>query len=379
MRFLDAGESHGKALVAIIEGLPSGLEINLDDINYELYRRQQGYGRGGRMKIETDKAEILSGVRDGKTLASPLTLMIKNADTGNWGKIMDAQNADTHLRTVTQVRPGHADYSGCVKYGFDDARNILERASARETAIRVAVGAVGKSYLKTLGIDIASRVISIGTAVDGCESYTFDEIKSNADKSEVRCLNAVAEKEMIAVIDQAKENKDTLGGEVEIVVKGMPVGIGSHTYYDRKLDYALMGAVGSVQSVKSVAIGQDCSALFGSQAHDKMYLQNGKIVRKTNRAGGIEGGISNGEEIVIRAKLKPIPTVMAGLDTVDIVSKEQVKSSPERSDVCAVPAGAVVIENVVAFTLMQAINDTLGGDIMCETVARMEKLREKRI
>ncbi|MBQ8881903.1 MAG: chorismate synthase, partial [Clostridia bacterium] len=279
----------------------------------------------------------------------------------------------------TQVRPGHADYSGCVKYGFDDARNILERASARETAIRVAVGAVGKSYLKTLGIDIASRVISIGTAVDKREGYTFDEIKSNADKSEVRCLNAVAEKEMIALIDQAKENKDTLGGEVEIVVKGMPVGIGSHTYYDRKLDYALMGAVGSVQSVKSVAIGQDCSALFGSQAHDKMYLQNGKIVRKTNRAGGIEGGISNGEEIVIRAKLKPIPTVMAGLDTVDIVSKEQVKSSPERSDVCAVPAGAVVIENVVAFTLMQAINDTLGGDIISETVARMEKLREKRI
>ena len=202
--------------------------------------------------------------------------------------------------------------------------------------------------------------------------------ESNADKSEVRCLNAVAEKEMIAVIDQAKENKDTLGGEVEIVVKGMPVGIGSHTYYDRKLDYALMGAVGSVQSVKSVAIGQDCSALFGSQAHDKMYLQNGKIVRKTNNAGGIEGGISNGEEIIIRASLKPIPTVMRGLNTVDIRSGEPVKSEPERSDICAIPAAGVVLEAVSAFEIMQKISETLGGDTMDEVSERMEIKRSKR-
>ena len=376
MRFINAGESHGKALVAILEGMPSGIKIDIDKINVELARRQSGYGRGGRMKIETDKAEILSGIRDGKTLGSPIAVMVKNADNVNWAKVMDAQSADISSRRLTAVRPGHADYSGCVKYGFSDARNVLERASARETTTRVAVGAIAKQYLEFLDVKIASRVVSIG----GVEDKNFYDFKTvYTHESDLNCIDETTEIGMKKAIDSAKLAGDTLGGEVEIIVAGMPAGIGSYVHYDRKLDGKIMGAVGSVQSVKSVSIGQDCSALSGSLSHDEMYINEGKITRKTNRAGGIEGGMSNGEEIVIRAKLKPIPTLMSGLNTVDIISGEQVKSAPERSDVCAVSAGAVVIENVVAFTLMQAIDETLGGDVASEISERMAKLRDKRL
>ena len=377
MRFLDAGETHGKGLTAIIEGIPSGLKVSADEINRELKRRQAGYGRGGRMKIESDRAEILSGVRGGITLGSPVALFIENKDYKNWSEIMGAEYCDFNARVVSEVRPGHADYAGSIKYGFDDARNVLERASARETAARVAVGAIAKKFLSELGIKVGSHVYNIGGVTAPKGIYSADELIKNSDLSEVRCLDNSASEKMKARIDEAKASGDTLGGEVEVVISGVPVGIGSHVHYDRKLDFALMGAIGSVQSVKSVSIGlgAECANLPGSRVHDMIYAQNGKIIRKTNNAGGIEGGISNGEDIIIRAALKPIPTVMKGLDTVDIRSGKAVKSSPERSDVCAVPAGGVVLEAVAAFVIADKITETLGGDTMDEIRARFAQKR----
>ncbi len=375
MRFLDAGESHGKGLTAIIEGMPSGLKLNIDKVNGELARRQKGYGRGGRMKIETDRVEILSGVRGGVTLGSPITLFIKNADYENWRDFMDAGEIK-YGREVTAVRPGHADLPGCIKYGAQDARNILERASARETAIRVAVGAVAKQFLSALGIEIGSHIYNIGGVKSAYGIYSVEQLK-RADENEVRCMDESASCDMKKRIDEAKANKDTLGGEVEVVVEGVPVGVGSHAHYDRKLDYALSGAVASVQSVKSVSIGlgEEYADKFGSEVHDQIEKVDGKVTRKTNNAGGIEGGISNGEPIVVRATLKPIPTVMKGLKTIDIVTGESVLSAPERSDICAVPAGAVVIESVVAFTLAQKITETFGGDTISELLERIAKRR----
>lgn len=379
MRFLDAGESHGQALTCIIEGLPSGLRITEEEIAVQLARRQKGYGRGGRMKIETDFAHIVSGARGGVTLGSPLTLVIENKDFESWRGIMGAGECDLTQRVVSAVRPGHADLAGSVKYGFDDARNVLERASARETAARVAVGAVAKKYLSELGIKVGSHVINIGGVKSAAGLYSADELINKADLSEVRCMDDAAGEKMKATIDEAKLKKDTLGGEAEVVVSGVPVGIGSHVHYDRKLDYALMGAIGSVQSVKSVSIGlgAEYADRSGSEVHDGIYNENGKFVRRTNNAGGIEGGISNGEDIIIRAVFKPIPTVMAGLDTVDIRSGEAVKSASERSDVCAVPAGAVVLEAVAAFVIAQKIAETAGGDTMDEVKERVAKMRAK--
>ncbi len=377
MRFLDAGETHGKGLTVIIEGVPAGLKLSADEINRELKRRQSGYGRGGRMKIESDSAEILSGVRGGLTLGSPIALFIENKDYKNWTDVMGAEQCDFTKRVVSEVRPGHADYPGCVKYGFTDARNVLERASARETAARVAVGAVAKKLLCELGISVGSHVFNIGGVTAPVGVYGADELIKNSDLSEVRCMDNDASDKMKARIDEAKAAGDTLGGEVEVVISGVPVGIGSHVHYDRKLDYALMGAIGSVQSVKSVSIGlgREYADRLGSEVHDAMYLNNGGIVRKTNNAGGIEGGISNGEDVIIRAALKPIPTVMKGLDTVDIRTKQAVKSSPERSDVCAVPAGGVVLEAVAAFVIADKLLETLGGDTLEEIKDRIKLKR----
>ncbi len=376
MRFLSAGESHGKALVGILEGMPAGVKISVDYINNELARRQKGYGRGGRMSIETDRVEILSGVRGGVTLGSPIAFLIPNRDHQSWTAVMGTEECDATLRVVSAVRPGHADYPGSVKYGFDDARNILERASARETATRVAVGAIAKQYLSALNIEVASRVVAIGGIVDE-KSYRYEEFAS-ADLSPVRVLDEEIEKKIIERIEEARAKKDTLGGRIEVRIKGMPIGVGSHTFFDKKLEYALMGAIGSVQSVKSVSIGTDKSGVTGSEAHDEMYIENGEIVRKTNNAGGIEGGISNGEEIVIHASLKPIPTVMRGLNTVDIRTRSAVKSEPERSDICAIPSAGVVLEAVVAFEIMQKISETLGGDTAEEVVQRMIEKRSKK-
>ncbi len=379
MRFINAGESHGKALVGIIEGIPSGLLIDENQINEELARRQSGYGRGGRMKIERDKIDFLSGVRNKTTLAGPIAFQIVNLDHAAWLGVMGSGECDESKRVVSEVRPGHADLTGCKKYGFTDARNVLERASARETASRVAAGALAKQLLNVLGIKIGSHVYNIGGVKSAYGCYTAAELIEKSDRNEVRCMDNVVANAMIKKIDEAKAGQDTLGGAVEVVISGVPAGVGSYAHYDKKLDFALMGAIGGVQSVKSVAIGlgEEYASVFGSEAHDRIYNENGKIIRRSNNAGGIEGGMSNGEDIIIRATLKPIPTVMKGLETVDIRTGKAVLSSPERSDVCAVPAAGVVLENVAALVIAEKLLECVGGDRMDEVIERVDKKRRE--
>lgn len=341
-RFLTSGESHGKCLTAIIEGLPANLEIDIDFINEELKRRQCGYGRGGRMKIESDTVEIMSGVRFGKTLGSPVTLVIKNNDFENWQKVMSADPKNiTSDKAFTTFRPGHADYAGSVKYNQKDLRNILERSSARKTAIEVAVGAVAKLFLKQFGITGSSKVLQIG--------------------------NGKTEEEFRAEIDKAKAAGDTLGGKIEIVYENLPVGLGSFVHWDRTLDGKIAQAVMSVPAVKSVSIGNHHAyKMTGSEYHDEIFCEDGKIIRKTNNAGGIEGGMSNGENIVVTAVMKPIPTLRKPLCSVDCVTLEQTEAHFERSDTCAVEACAVVAEARVACVLADEILLKYGGDCMKE-------------
>ena len=346
-RFLTAGESHGKGLTAIIEGIPSGFEINPDFINTELKRRQQGYGRGGRMKIETDTVEILSGVRFGKTLGSPVALFIKNKDFENWEKIMSTDPQDyTEEKSFSAYRPGHADFAGSVKYNQKDLRNILERSSARQTAIEVAVGAVAKQILSTLGINCSSKILQIG--------------------------NAVNEVDFHKEIDAAKETGDTLGGKIEVIFSGLPVGLGSHVHWDRKLDGRVAQAVMSIPAIKTVEIGDNPLGLTGSEYHDEMYLEGGKVVRKTNHAGGIEGGMTNGENLVVRAVMKPIPTLRKSLNTVDSSTMQETQAHFERSDTCAVEACAVVAEARIACVLVNEILLKFGGDSLEEILKNMD-------
>lgn len=340
-RFLTAGESHGKCLTAIIEGLPANLEIDVDFINEELKRRQCGYGRGARMQIESDTVEILSGVRFGKTLGSPVTLQIKNRDFENWQKIMSADPKNiTSDKAFTTYRPGHADYAGSVKYNQKDLRNILERSSARKTAIEVAVGAVAKLFLKQFGITGSSKVLQIG--------------------------NGVTEEEFHNEIDKAKEAGDTLGGKIEVIFENLPVGLGSFVHWDRTLDGKIAQAVMSIPAIKSVSIGNGDRAfeMKGSEFHDEIFFEDGKITRKTNNAGGIEGGMTNGENIVVKAVMKPIPTMRRPLSTVDCVTHEETEAHFERSDTCAVEACAVVAETRVACILANEILMKFGGDNM---------------
>ena len=346
-RFLTAGESHGKGLTAIIEGIPSGFEINPDFINTELKRRQQGYGRGGRMKIETDTVEILSGVRFGKTLGSPVALFIKNKDFENWEKIMSTDPQDyTEEKSFSAYRPGHADFAGSVKYNQKDLRNILERSSARQTAIEVAVGAVAKQILSTLGINCSSKILQIG--------------------------NAVNEVDFHKEIDAAKETGDTLGGKIEVIFSGLPVGLGSHVHWDRKLDGRVAQAVMSIPAIKAVEIGDNPLGLTGSEYHDEMYLEGEKVVRKTNHAGGIEGGMTNGENLVVRAVMKPIPTLRKPLNTVDSSTMQEIQAHFERSDTCAVEACAVVAEARIASVLVNEILLKFGGDSLEEILKNMD-------
>ncbi len=327
-RFLTAGESHGKCLMAIIEGLPSGLEIDLEFINSELKRRQQGYGRGGRMRIESDCVEITSGVRFGKTLGSPVTLVIYNKDFENWQKIMSSRAEDeTDEKSFTAYRPGHADYAGSVKYNQKDLRNILERSSARKTAIEVAVGSVAKLLLKHYGISWSSDIIQIG------DGKTEEEFHSE--------------------IDKAKEAGDTLGGKFQVCFNNLPVGLGSHVHWDRALDGKIAQAVMSIPAVKSVSFGsgEDAYKIPGSQFHDEMFLKDGKVNRKTNNAGGVEGGMTNGEALVVKAVMKPIPTLKKSLNTVDSSNMTETTAHFERSDTCAVEACSVVAEARIACVL----------------------------
>lgn len=374
MKLTTAGESHGKGLIAVIEGLPANLKLDIEEINYYLSLRQGGYGRGARQKIERDTVEILSGVRNSLTLGSPVTLLIKNNDYANWSEVMSAEKADTSLRRLTKVRPGHADLAGVLKYGHDDARNVLERASARETAARVAAGTVAKQYLKELGVEISGFVKSVCGVTDE-KDYPFEAL-DNAKKSRLFMLDKDKEEKAVALLDELKENGDTAGGVLEIRVKGLKSGFGSCMTYDQKLDARLAFAAMSVQAVKGVEIGLGFKAagMRGSKVHDEIYY-NGGYYRKTNNAGGIEGGMSNGEEIVLRAAMKPIPTLMCGLNTVDIITHERVKAASERSDVCAVCAAEVILESAVAFALAQTVAERLGGDDMHEVKERYALLR----
>ncbi|MGB9780979.1 chorismate synthase [Caldanaerobacter sp.] len=345
MRYLTAGESHGEALIAIIEGLPSNLFIDIEFINKELERRQKGYGRGGRMAIEKDKIHIISGIRDGRTTGAPLAMEIRNRDYKNW--------KDKEIPAVTKPRPGHADLPGCIKYNQKDIRNILERASARETAVRVAVGSVAKIFLKELDIYLKSKILEIG--------------------------GAKREEKWKRLIERAKKEGDTLGGIIEVVIEGVPVGLGSHTQWDRKLDAILAYHVMSVQGIKGVefGLGFEASKLPGSMVHDEIYYEKDRgFYRKTNNAGGIEGGISNGSPIVIRAAMKPIPTLLKPLDSVDMITKEKTKAAYERSDVTAVEAAACVIEAVCAWAIADECLKKFGGDSMEEVKRNYEAYKE---
>jgi chorismate synthase len=382
-RYLTAGESHGPQLTSIIEGLPAGLAIAEKMINVDLARRQCGYGRGGRMLIEKDTVEILSGVRWGETIGSPVTLCVRNRDWVNWSEKMspDARHRDDKIR-VTRSRPGHADLPGAMKYNQRDVRNILERSSARETAVRVAVGSVAKVFLARFGISVCGFVVELGGVKAERPNLSLVSLKELAAKSELFTWDAAAEAEMKALIDRMKEAGDTLGGVVEVVVSGVPVGLGSHVQWDRKLDARLAMAMMSIQAIKGVeiGIGFDAARNPGSKVHDEIFYESARMAqgmatgfyRKTNNAGGIEGGISNGEEIVVRGAMKPIPTLYKPLRSVDIDTKEPFEAAVERSDVCAVPAASVVAEAVVAIEIAQMFLEKFGGDSVSETVRNYE-------
>jgi len=383
-RFTTAGESHGRALVAIVEGLPAGLPISVDQINHELKRRQWGYGRGGRMKIEDDAVEILSGVRHGLTLGSPLSLLINNKDWENWSEVMAAEPkliSPDKARNLTRPRPGHADLSGGQKFGARDLRNVLERASARETASRVACGALAKQLLATFGAEVRSHVIQLGGIPEKPLELTFDQIASISEDAPLRCADEVVQQQMIAAIDQKREAGDTLGGVFEIVARGLVPGLGSHTAWDLKLDGQLAQAVMSIPAVKAVAIGagSEASSLPGSEVHDEIAYNNETkdFIRATNRAGGLEGGVTNGEEIRIRGHMKPLSTLRKPLKSVDIETKEEQSAAFERSDITAVPAAGVIGEAMVALVLATALREKFGGDSLGEMQRNFEGYREQ--
>jgi chorismate synthase len=365
LRFLTGGESHGESLMAIIEGMPAGLNVSADYINRDLARRQKGYGRGKRMEIETDRVEILSGIRSGRTMGTPITLRVRNRDWENWKEIMSPEEGASDSKSVTRPRPGHADLSGGIKYRHKDFRNVLERASARETAARVAVGAVARALLERFGIEIAGHVISIGDTPPGETEMTRPAQTRLAEESPVRCIDKKAEKAMIDAIEAAAAQGETLGGIFEIRVFGMPVGLGTYSHWDRRLDGDLARAMMSIPAIKGVEIGLgfETARRPGSQVHDAIEFEHGKgFYRQTNRAGGIEGGVSNGENLVVRAAMKPIPTLMKPLDSVHFLSKRKAEAAVERSDVTAVPAAAVIGEAMAAQVLAGFMCEKFGGD-----------------
>ncbi len=374
LRFQTAGESHGQALLALVSGLPAGLRVDFDFVNRELKRRQGGYGRGGRMKIESDAAVFLSGVRHGETIGSPITIQIENRDWANWKEAMAVEdNPATRAKhkALTQPRPGHADLAGCLKYNFRDARYVLERASARETAARVAAGALARIFLKEFGVEIASHVVAVGNvAIE--KDIPFERVLELRGRDDIRlnCADADAETRMMKEVDLATEARDSVGGAFEVIARGAPPGLGSMAQWDERMDGQLAQAVMSIQAVKGVEIGSgiENSARRGSDVHDEIgYDQRlSRFTRKTNRAGGLEGGITNGEYIVIRGYLKPISSLRRPLESVDMKSKETVKAAYERSDVCVVPAAGVVGEAMVGLVLASAFLNKFGGDSLTE-------------
>ncbi|MBM7713591.1 chorismate synthase [Bacillus thermophilus] len=371
MRYLTAGESHGPQLTTILEGVPAGLTLTADMINEQLARRQKGYGRGRRMQIEKDEVQILSGVRHGKTIGAPITLVVTNRDFKHWKKIMGAaplskEEQDEVKRQITRPRPGHADLNGAIKYGHRDMRNVLERSSARETTVRVAAGAVARIILAELGINIGGHVLEIGgVRAENVHYDNIEDLQKRTEASPVRCLDEAAAEKMMKAIDDAKAQGDSIGGIVEVIAEGMPIGVGSYVHYDRKLDSKLAGAILSINAFKGVEIGVGFEAAHkpGSLVHDEiMWDEENGYTRKTNNAGGLEGGMSTGMPIVIRGVMKPIPTLYKPLNSVDIDTKEPFQASIERSDSCAVPAASVVAEAAVAWELAVAVLEKFGHD-----------------
>src|SRR5437867_4835273 len=383
-RFTTAGESHGRALVAIVEGLPAGLPVKVDQINHDLWRRQQGYGRGGRMKIEEDRVQIVSGVRHGLTLGSPLALMIENKDWVNWDEVMAVEPrelAPEKSRRVKRPRPGHADLAGGLKYDARDLRNVLERASARETAARVACGALAKQLLANFGIEVRSHVIQLGGIPEKALELTFDQIAAIPEDAPLHCGDNDAQQQMVALVDQKKSEGDTLGGIFEEIARGVPPGLGSHTAWDLKLDGRLAQAIMSIPAVKAVAIGAgiEASSLPGSEVHDEIGYseERSEFIRATNRAGGLEGGVTNGEEVRVRGHLKPISTLRRALRSVDIDTKQEQRAAFERSDITIVPAAGVIGEAMLALELAQAMREKFGGDSLGEMKRNFEGYREQ--
>jgi len=385
LRFETAGESHGECLVATLTGLPAGIPVSLDFINRELWRRQQGYGRGGRMKIETDKVNIVSGVRHSKTIGSPIAMVIENKDWKNWTEALpveDIDGAEDKRKPVTRPRPGHADLAGCIKYNFQDARYVLERASARETTARVAVGALAKTLLGEFGIGVLSHVIAIGEArLD--RQATWDELVALSERHEVTlgCVDPAAEQRMKEFVDQAYRTGDTAGGVFEVVAHNVPPGLGSHITWDTRLDGRLAQAIVSMQAVKGVEIGfaAEGAASFGSRVQDTIHYnrEEREFTRGANRAGGLEGGMTNGQDVLVRGFLKPISTLRRPLESVDLATREPALAAYERSDVCVVPAAGVIGEAMVAIILAQAFLEKFGGDSLEETRRNFEGYREQ--
>jgi chorismate synthase len=370
-KFTTAGESHGKALITIVEGLPAGLSIDITTINHELSRRQQGYGRGGRMKIEKDEVQLLSGVRHGITLGSPVALMIENRDFVHWQEIMSSEPIETeppNPRIVKRPRPGHADLAGGQKFQVRDLRNILERASARETAARVVAGALAKQLLREFDVELKSHVIQLGGIPTRPIYANWESVTAIETDSPLNCTNEDIQREMVAAIDVAKESGDTLGGIFEVVARGVTTGVGSHTSWSEKLDGRIAQAFMSIHAVKAVEIGcgVENAATPGSQVHDEIFYEDDKFFRKTNRAGGLEGGITNGEEIRVRGYLKPISTLKKPLRSVDIETKQEDVAAYERSDVTVVPAAGVIGESMLAIVLANSYREKFGGDSIDE-------------
>ena len=375
LRFETAGESHGECLVATLTGLPAGVPVSLDSVNHELWRRQQGYGRGGRMKIESDRAEIVAGVRHSHTIGSPVAILIRNKDWQTWTEALpveDADGAEDKKKPVIRPRPGHADLAGAIKYNFHDARYILERASARETAARVALGAIARALLSEFGIQIASHVIAVG-GVRLERDAAWGEVAALRARKEILlgCVDAETEARMKEVVDQAYRTGDTVGGVFEVIAHGAPPGLGSHTTWDARLDGRLAQAVVSIQAVKGVELGfaRENAASFGSQVQDTIHYDRAerRFTRGANRAGGLEGGITNGQDVLVRGFLKPISTLRRPLESVDLATREPALAAYERSDVCVVPAAGVIGEAMVALVLAQAFLEKFGGDSLGET------------
>ena len=392
LRFLTSGESHGPGLVAILEGLPAGLTIDFDAVTLELRRRQGGYGRGRRMAIESDRAEVLSGVRRGKTTGAPVALLVRDKDWENWQNTMHAEpqapegSTGANRAAVVRPRPGHADLAGALKYDHDDIRDVLERASARETAARVAVGALARQLLLAVGCEITSHITGIGAiVVPPGTAVPFDAAKALAPEAPLRCVDTALEQQMIAAIDAAKEAGDTLGGSFEVIARYVPVGLGSYVQWDRKLDGRLAQAVMSIPAIKAVSIGDgvDGARRPGSQVHDEIVANpqavpgDEVIVRPTNRAGGLEGGVTNGQELRITGFMKPIATLMKPLRSVDLTTLEQAPAAIERSDTCAVPAAAVIAEAMVSLVLADALLERFGGDSLIDLRARVADTGER--